>query len=77
MKLCIMTNSKVLISNMTVTFSNYGLYGNKVILIQNSKSLLHETSHVDKVEGADFEYDNSSFYFWQKDTQIRHFWYEV
>ena len=48
MIICILANSKVLISNMAIVFSQTQLFFG-----------LHETLHFDKLEGADFKYDNS------------------
>ena len=32
---------------------------------------------LDEFEGADFEYDNIIFKFQPKNTQIRHFWFQI
>ena len=63
-KLCISTNFKLLISNMTIAFSsNSGLkYQNKAFFVPNSIGFgFHETLQLDKIEGADFKYDDSLF----------------
>ena len=62
MKLHVLTNSKVLISNITTGF--FIVWSNSTqIMYFWSKSqsvfVLHETLHFDKLEGADFKYGNS------------------
>lgn len=61
-QLCISTNSKVLIANVTIVFQ---IYPNTLIRRFWSKIwsffVLRETLHFDKFEGADFEYDHRFF----------------
>ena len=62
MKLCILIDLKVLISNMTIIFSNFGLKESKKdILGLKLKVFLHESLCFDKFEGVDFKYGNSFF----------------
>ena len=67
MTLYILTNEKVLISNIRIVLSNFGLKRTiKAFLVQSSKFFLHETLHFGKFEGADCKYSNSFFKFQSK-----------
>ena len=50
-------------------------YPNKAFLVPNLDiSFFHKILHLDKLEGADFKYDNIFFKFQPKNIQIRHLW---
>ena len=85
-----LTNSKLLISNMTKVFFKILVqkYQNRVFLFKNTQirpfwfqfqtfSLFHDILQLDKFEGADFKYGNIAFKFQPKNTQIRHFWSRI
>ena len=62
---------------MTIIFFHIAAqkYPDKAILFTNLIFFIqHETLHFEKLEGADFEYDNSFFQFQPKNTQIRRFY---
>ena len=65
-KLCNKANSRRLVSNMTIAFSNSSLntYKLGVFLIPNLRIfILHQTLQLDKFEGVDFKYDHYFFEF--------------
>ena len=64
---------------MTIFFSNFipkipksGIFSSKFIFFFFCKIL-----QLDKVEGADFKYDNSFFKFQPKNTQISYLWSQI
>ena len=61
---------------MTMAFSNSSpkIY-KKTFFVVNVTSFyfFHETSHIEKIEGTDFENGNSFFQILAKNTQIRNF----
>ena len=63
MKLCILQNLRVLISNLKlVFFSNSTIkHPNKKTLVPNLKFFLHETLQFIKFERTDFKHGNSLF----------------
>ena len=83
----LITNLRVLISNMAIVFWNsspkiqkQGIFSIKFRDLHSqikACSLFHEISQLDKFEGADFKYDNIAFKFRPKNTQIRHFWSQI
>ena len=65
-KLCNKANSRRLVSNMTIAFSNSSLNTCKlgVFLIPNLRIfILHQTLQLGKFEGVDFKYDHYFFEF--------------
>ena len=71
-------NSRVLISNMALAFSNFSLkILKRAFLVQIPILFLHKTLHFDKFEGADFKYGNNFSNLQPKIIQIRHFWFHV
>ena len=62
-KFCNQSNSRVLISNMTILFSNsIAKYTNQAFLVPNLKVfILYQTLQLNKFEGVDFKYDNAFF----------------
>ena len=73
------TNSRVLISNMIISFQiSAQKYPNHTIFVPNldifvfSQNLL-----LDKFEGANFKYETVFFKFQPKNAQIRHFWSQI
>ena len=79
-KLCKQTNSRVLISNMTIFFFKVQARNNQIRHFWSkiyTFSLFHKILQLDKLQGADFKYDNIVFKFQPKNTQIRHFWSKI
>ena len=65
-KLCNKANSRRLVSNMTIAFSNSSLNICRlgVFLVPNLRIfILHQTLQLDKFEGVDFKYDHYFFEF--------------
>ena len=76
MELRILTNSKVLISSMTVFFLKFSPKSTKIRhfwFLTQSFFVLHETLHFDKSKGFDFKCDNSFFRSQSQSTQIKQF----
>ena len=79
-KFCNYTNSRVLISSMTIVFSNSSPKVTQVrhFWSQTQKFLFFcKILQLGKIEGADFKYGNSFFKFQPKSTQLRHFWSQI
>ena len=58
-EICTYINSRVLISNMTILFSNSRKkYPNKAFLVSSLDFFFCETLQLDKFDGADFNYDS-------------------
>ena len=69
--LCNKTNSRALISNMTIVFQICcAKHPNKALLVVNLRISFFCT----KFESFDFKYDNILLKFQPKNTQIKHFW---
>ena len=78
-KFCNETNSRVLISNMTILFSNYSP---KIIehtfLVPNLRIFIFALNYATRqMQGRWFQIDNIFFKFKPKNTQIRHFWFQI
>ena len=74
------TNLRVLISNITLIFSEIlpQKYPDKAFLVANVAFLFfREILQLDKFESAHFKYRNIVFRLQPKNTQIRHFWSEI
>ena len=51
---------------------------NYSFLVQNLRIFFFtKTLLLEKLEDTDFKYDNSIFKFQPKNTQIRHFWFQI
>ena len=82
-----MTNSKVLILNMTIVFQKSspkipkkGMVSTKCRHFHSqitAFSLFYEIFQLDKFEGAEFKHYNIAFKLQSKTTQIKHFWYQI
>ena len=74
MKLCILSNSEMLISNMTIFFQILTKkYQNKAFLVPNFFFIITKLCKLKIFEVVDFKYDNCFSKFWRKNTQIRRF----
>ena len=69
----------VLISNMTLAYSNFSLkILKKDFFSPNFKIFIFVKNFAfNKFEGADFKYGNNFSNLQPKITQIRHFWFQV
>ena len=78
-KFCSQPNSKVLISNITISFSNLTSKISKTgIMVSNLMIQIFAANFAqDKFKDTDFKYDNIFFKFQPKNTQIRHFWVQI
>ena len=69
-KYCTQTNSMVLISNTTIFFFKFQpTFSHLFFFFRNL--------HLHKFKGADFKYDKIVFKLKEKNTQIKHFWFQV
>ena len=85
-KFCNYTNLKMVNSNMRMFFSNSSpkipelhIFRHFQIKIVSNLDIFAflQNFQSDKIQGADFKYDNSFFKFQPKNTKIRHFWSQI
>ena len=74
-KFCNLTNLRMLISNMAITFLKFQLKNRQVryFFSQVKAVLFLEICRLDKFEGADFKYDNNFLKIYPKNIEIRYF----
>ena len=77
MKLCILAISIVVISIVTIVFSNCGLKKTQIRHFYSQTQTFfvrHVPLHSGKLDDADIKYDNSFFNYQSKNTRIRQLW---
>ena len=74
-KFCNLTNLRMLISNMAITFLKFQVKNRQVryFFSQVKAVLFLEICRLDKFEGADFKYDNNFLKIYPKNIEIRYF----